>query len=107
MLYQIVARNLNALQLLSRNIGSLCGLLLSYMFSHDFILGKHLDALVEVFAERGLILRHGKWEFQENRRLHDNFTTFAREFKEVIGNPVDFVVTSEDKERHNDVQKLV
>ena len=74
---------------------------------HNFISGKHLDALIEVFAERGLILRHGKWEFQENKRLHDNFTAFAREFKQVIGNPVDFVVTSEDKERHNDVQKLV
>ena len=74
---------------------------------HNFISGKHLDALIEVFAERGLILRHGKWEFQENKRLHDNFTACAREFKEVIGNPVDFVVTSEDKERHNDVQKLV
>ena len=37
--------------------------------------------------------------------LHDNFTKFDRQIKDEIGNPIDFAVTPEDKERRRDVQK--
>ena len=69
------------------------------------ILEKHVEALIQIFAERGLIIRHGTLEFQEIRCLHDNFIKFAQDFEEVIGNPVDFAVTPEDKERRKEVRK--
>ena len=64
-----------------------------------------MEALIQIFAERGLIIRHGRWEFQKIKHLHDKFIMFAQEFKEVIGNPVDFAVTPEDKERQKEVRK--
>ena len=75
------------------------------MHFYAMILGKHVDALIQIFAERGLIIRGGTLEFQEIRCLHDNFKMFARDFEEVIGNPVDFAVISEDKERRKEVRK--
>ena len=47
------------------------------------ILGKHLEALLQMFQD---------------------FIMFAREFKEVIGNPVDFAVSPEAKECHREVR---
>ena len=64
-----------------------------------------MEALIQIFAERGLIIRRGTLEFQDIRCFHDSFKMFARDFEEVIGNPVDFAVIPEDKERRKEVRK--
>lgn len=67
------------------------------------ILGREIDAITKAFNSRGLKLRTGRWTALEKKKLHQNFEDFVKTHESIIGSPVDFVVTSDDKSRASEV----
>ncbi|XP_067929202.1 uncharacterized protein [Watersipora subatra] len=75
--------------------------------AHDQrINGKSADLIAQTFISRGLQIRYGRWTIQEKRLLNENFERFVEENVGVIGDPVDFIVPSDDKGRAYEVNRL-
>ena len=69
-------------------------------------LEKYSGALIERFAERGLILRTGALDLHETKKLHESFQEFVRKHKDAIGNILDFAVIPDDLTRRREVTRL-
>lgn len=64
---------------------------------------KCFDEIIEAFKARGLKTRIGSWVVSEKKQIHQNFADFVKTHEDIIGNPVDFIVTSYDKTRAKEV----